>query len=121
MLTTLTVPVHDAARGAPDAHALAHVGRVAAAIARARSAPSARTASRASSSGRSSSVALAHGREHRDDRLRDRRLQIAVAAGVRELGFDRGGRGAADGREDVDQVGDAGLVGRAADLARRSR
>ena len=61
-------------------------------------------------------VALAHGREIVDHGGRDGSLELAVAR-RRELRFDSRGLDAADCREDVDQVADAGLRGVAADLA----
>ena len=65
-------------------------------------------------------VALADRREELDHRLGDRLLEVAVA-GALELALDLGRVDAAGDGEDVDQVGDPGLVLAAARPRGRSR
>src|SRR5205807_2187452 len=62
-------------------------------------------------------VALAHRRQVAHELLGERRLQIAVAPRVRQRDLDRAHARAADRRQDLEQVGDAGLVGRGVDVA----
>ena len=65
-------------------------------------------------------VALAHRRQVLDDRVGHGLLERPVARPVERL-FDLLGRDAADRGEDVDQVGDPGLVGAAQRPRSRSR
>jgi hypothetical protein len=61
-------------------------------------------------------VALANRRQQLDHVRRDLLLEVAVA-GTGELALDLGRLAAAGGGEDVDQVGDPGLLGATPDLA----
>ena len=104
-------------RGAPDAHALAHVRqRLGGDRPRALGAPGEDRLERPLV-GAQLLVALAHRRQVVDHRGRHRHLEFAVAARPRTRASTASGVDAAHGGEDFDQVGDPRLLGRAADLA----